>query len=66
MHIGFIFGKKPNNCLPEDPPSYDLTGYIDINFVEDLEEHKLVIDYYFFLNGAIVSWNNKKQRTISI
>lgn len=32
MHMDLIFGKKPNNFLPKNLPSYDLIGYSDNNF----------------------------------
>lgn len=62
--MSFIFGRKLNNCLPRNSLPYGLTSCV--NFAEDLENRKLIIGYYFFLNRAIVSWKRKKkQRTVS-
>ena len=58
-----IYGRKRSS--PKDLPPFSLKGYTDSNFAGDPEDHKLVMDYYFFLNGVIVSWSSKKQRTVS-
>lgn len=42
----------------------DLIKFADNSFAENLEDRKLVLDYIFLLNKAIVSWCSKKQRTI--
>lgn len=45
---------------------YGLIKYVNSNYAGNLEDYKLVIRYYFFINRAIVSWYNKKQRTVFI
>lgn len=65
MHMGLVFGRESNNRLPRNPPPYGLTGYADSNFAEDPEDRKSVMGHCFFLNGAVVSWSIKKQRTVS-
>ncbi len=65
MDLDFIFGQRLSNCKPKDPPPDDLIGFADNNLAKDPKDRKLVIGYCFFLNGAIVSWYSKKQRTIS-
>lgn len=65
MEMKLIFGRESANQLPRDPPPYGLILYADSNFVEDLEDQKLVIGYCVFLNRVVVSWSNKKQRTVS-
>ncbi len=47
------------------PPPYSLIGYADSNFVGDPEDLKSVMGNCSFLNGAVVSWSSKKQRTLS-
>lgn len=59
MQIGLVFGQRSENQSP-----YTLTGYGNSNFAGDLEDHKLVMSYYFFLNEAIFSWCSSKQRTV--
>lgn len=58
MQMGLIFGR-------ESQPIYGLIGYVNNNFAEDSEDRKLVMDYYFFLNGVIISWCRQKQRIVS-
>ncbi len=65
MNMGLIYGQEIANCLPREPPPYDLVGYADSNFTGDLEDRKSVMGYCFFLNGAVVLWSSKKQRTVS-
>lgn len=60
------FGQESIKQLPRDLPLYGLVGYVDSNFAGNPENRKSVIGYCFFLNGAIVSWSNKKQKTVSI
>lgn len=65
MDMSLIFGWKIANHLLRKPPPYSLVGYADSNFAGDLEDRKLVLGYCFFINGAVVSWTSKKQRTVS-
>lgn len=65
MSLGLVYGRRPNSQQPRDPPPYGLIGYADSNFARDPEDHKSVMGYCFFLNGAVVSWSSKKQRTVS-
>lgn len=48
-----------------DPKSYNLIGYTNSNYANDPKDKKLVIEYYFFINGAVAFWYSKKQRTVS-
>lgn len=38
---------------------------MDSNFASDPRNQKLVMSYCFFLNGVVVFWYSKKQRTVS-
>ncbi len=62
--MGLIFGQEIANRLLREPLLYGLVGYADSNFAGDPENRKSVISYCFFLNGAVVLWSSKKQRTI--
>ncbi len=63
--MGLIYGREIANRLPRELPPYSLVGYANSNFAGDPEDRKLVMGYSFFLNGAVVSWNSKKQRIVS-
>ena len=58
--MGIIYHQISNNPLP-----YDLTSYADNNFAGNPTDRKLVIEYCFFLNEAVVSCSNKKQTKAS-
>lgn len=66
MELNIIYNWETKNCLPRDPSLYGLTRFPDSNLAGDPKDCKLVIGYYFFLNGAVVLWYSKKQKTVSI
>lgn len=68
MQMGLVLGKESNSYLhpsPTSPSPYGLISYTDSNFAGDPKDRKSVMGYCFFLNGAVVSWSSKKQRTVS-
>ena len=65
IKMGLIFGRESAERLPRDPLPYGLVGYADSNFAGDPEDRKSVMGYFFFLNGAVVFWSSKRQRTVS-
>lgn len=65
MDISLIFDQKIANYFLRKSPPYNLVDYVDSDFVENLEDQKSVMGYYFFLNRAIVLQSSKKQRTVS-
>lgn len=64
MQMELIY-KQVSSSLKDSPP-FDLKSCVDSNFAGDLENCKLVMSYCFFFNSAVVLWNSKKQRTVSI
>ncbi len=65
MQLGLLYGRTSDGRSPTLPPPYGLIGYADSNFAGDPKDRKLVMENSFFLNGAVVSWSSKKQRTVS-
>lgn len=65
INLGLVFGRRPNGQPAREPPPYVLIGYADSNFAGDPEDRKSVMGYCFILNGAVVPWSSKKQRTVS-
>lgn len=66
IYIDLVFGKKLNNCLSKNLLYYNLIGYTENNFTKNIKNWKLIMKYYFSLNGVVISEKNKKQRTIFI
>lgn len=69
IHLGLIYGSHPKDegdtRAPNAPSPFGLIGYGDSSYAGDLEDRKSVMGYCYFINGAIVSWCSKKQRTVS-
>lgn len=45
---------------------FELIEYGDSNYVKDLEDRKLVIGYYYFINKVIILWYSKEQKIVLI
>lgn len=65
MQLRLVYAQKPDKAALKDLSPYSLIGYADGNFTDDPEDRKSVKKHYFFFNKAIVSWNSKKQETVS-
>lgn len=65
IHLELVYGQRPDGSSSTLPAPYGLVGYGDSNFAGDPEDRKSVMGYCFFLNGAVVSWSSKKQKTVS-
>ncbi len=68
MHLGRIYGAKAKDKgetkAPIAPSPFGLIGYGDSSYAGDPEDKKSVMGYCYFINGAIVSWCSKKQKTV--
>ena len=60
MHLGITYEANEAKISP-----YGLVGYVDSNYAGNPEDCKSVMEHCFFINGAVVSWCSKKQRTVS-
>lgn len=65
MQLELVYDQQPDRSSTSDLLPYDLIGYGDSNFAGDLKDKKLVMGYCFFLNRRVVSWYDKKQKTVS-
>ena len=44
---------------------FGIVGYANSSYAGDLDDRKWITGYYFFLGGGIITWCNKRQRTVS-
>lgn len=58
MHLDIIYSVKnsPSHRASDCHLPYGLVGYVDSNYAGDPKEQKLVMEHYFFINGAVVLW----------
>ena len=61
----FIKLYKPHGIIKYADSNYANSNYADSNYANNLEDWKSIMSYYFFINGAIIIWNSKKQYNIS-
>lgn len=66
MQLGLVCGKKLDKISSRDLFPYGYSDYTNSNFTSDPEDWKLVMRHFFFLNGVVILWSSKKQRTVSI
>lgn len=48
------------------PFLFQLIRYKNSNYARDPKNRKLVLQYYYFINRAIILWHIKKEKTILI
>lgn len=61
MHLRIMYGANKVKIL-----LYGLVRYGNSNYAKEPKNSKSVMRYCFFINGGMVSWCSKKQRTVSI
>lgn len=70
IHLGLIYSSnlkyEEKTKVLITPSLFGLIEYKDSNYTKNPEDRKSVIEYCYFIKRAIVSWYNKKQRTVSI
>lgn len=69
MYLGLTYRAHPylkkEAKIPASLLPFDLIGYANSNYANNLEDKKLIIGYCFFLYGVIIFQYNKKQYIIS-
>ena len=59
------YSKSLVHCiLPQK--KYDLVGYTDSDWAGDMETHKSISEYVFYLGNEIISWSSKKQSIVAL
>ena len=64
MSLGLIYGRDAAHLMESYKP-HGIVGYADSNYAGNPEDRKSIMGYCFFMNGAVVTWSSKKQRTVS-
>ena len=63
MSLRLIY-RRDSAHLMESYKPYDIVKYIDSIYEGNPKDRKSIISYCFFMNGAVVKWSSKKQRTV--
>ncbi|KAK4342495.1 hypothetical protein RND71_038311 [Anisodus tanguticus] len=45
---------------------FNLVGYCDSDYAEDIDDRKSKIDFVFFLGDCVISWSSKKQAIVHV
>ena len=68
MHLGLTYGShlkdEGETKVPIISSPFRLIGYGDSSYAGDPEDKKSVMKYCYIINGAVVPWCSKKQRTV--
>ncbi len=68
MHLRLVYRSQLKDeretKAPIAPSPFKLIGYGNSSYAGDPEDRKSVIRYCYFINGAIISWCSKKQKTV--
>ena len=63
--LGYIRGTS-NVALCYGESKFIVNGYVDLDFVEDLDKRKSTTSYVFTLEGATISWASKLQTVMTL
>lgn len=65
--LGIIWGRNPAGHRDQEDKygSFEVVGYADSSYAEDVNDRKFITGYCFFLGGAIITWCNKRKQTVS-
>ena len=45
---------------------WELRVYSDVDYTGDNESRKSVIGYIFLINGAVIAWHSRSQKTVTL
>ena len=68
MDLGLVLGNRIDDSSEDfdaDIDIFNLTGYCDADYGADKLTRKSRTGYLFFLNGSLISWQSKMQKTVS-
>lgn len=69
IYLSLIYGSylkdKRRTKISITPFSFRLIRYKDSSLARNFKDKKFVIEYYYSINGTIISWYSKKQKTVS-
>lgn len=58
MNLGIVYEIGINNIKSQS--LYKLASYANNDYTNNSKNRKFVIEYYFFINGKVALWYNKK------
>ena len=55
-----------DHCISFDGREGSVCGYVDANYVGDLDKRRSNTSYFFTLAGGVISWMSKLQETVAL
>lgn len=58
--------KTKHYCLIYKKNNLEMTGFVDSDWASDSMDRKSYTGFCFVMNGSVISWQSKKQKTVSL
>lgn len=58
--------KTKHYCLTYNKENVELTGFVDADWASDSLDRKSYTGFCFVMNGSVISWQSRKQKTVSL
>lgn len=58
--------KTKHYCLKYSKDNVELKGFVDADWANDSLDRKSYTGYCFTMNGSVISWQSRKQKTVSL
>lgn len=58
--------KTKHYCLEYSKGNVELQGYVDADWASDSLDRKSYTGFCFVMNGSVISWQSRKQKTVSL